>query len=447
MSGDPSVPADSADRTEPPALRTTAEWRFLVTLNDRLRPLRGPVEIQDMAARLLGEHLRVNRVLYAEIDGDEFIVTRSYIQGVAPFVGRGLIAAFGEALLATYRRGETVAVNDARQDPRFTDAERASLLANETAAFVAVMLHKEGLWLAAFVVHSAIPRVWTRDQIALIEATAERAWGAAERAAAEDALRRTEERKAFLLKLSDTIRPLGDPARILAEACRLLGKHLGVSRVAYGEIEGDQCAITVDYVDGVASMAGRFPWADVGGGVAEEALRTGIVVVDDTATDPRAAAEREALQAAGVAAYLAPVLIKDGRFVGTLAVHSRTARVWTHDEITLVREVADRIWAALEQRKAEAALRASEERLFFLLRLSDALRALSDPSEVQEAAARLLGEHLQVNRVGYAEIEGGKYVIRREYVARCRAARRAGTNRNVRRGAAGCVPARRRRWW
>ena len=67
-----------------------------------------------------------------------------------------------------------------------------------------------------------------------------------------------------------------------------------------------------------------------------------------------------------------------------------------------------------EQLLSERLLR-SEERHAFLLRLSDALRPLSNPLDVQEVASRLLGEHLGVNRVGYAEIEDREYVIRREY--------------------------------
>src|SRR2546426_4012530 len=98
--------------------------KFLVTLNDRLRPLRDPVEIQDVAASLLGDYLRLNRVIYADIDGDEFIVGRTYVNGVAPFAGRGRIAAFGAALVDAYMRGETVAVNDVLKDERLTDADR-----------------------------------------------------------------------------------------------------------------------------------------------------------------------------------------------------------------------------------------------------------------------------------------------------------------------------------
>ena len=146
--------------------------------------------------------------------------------------------------------------------------------------------------------------------------------------------------------------------------------------------------------------------------------------VNDTSTEPHTAAEREALQAAGIGAYICPLLVKDGRFVGAFGIHSREPRVWTADEIALVQDVADRIWTTLEHRKAEAELRANEERLEFLLRLNDALRPLSDPGDVQETAARLLGQHLGTTRVGYAELDGSEYTIRREYTQRGPAARR-----------------------
>ena len=36
----------------------SAEWHFLVTLNERLRPLRDPVEIQSVVVQLIAEHLQ-----------------------------------------------------------------------------------------------------------------------------------------------------------------------------------------------------------------------------------------------------------------------------------------------------------------------------------------------------------------------------------------------------
>ena len=239
--------------------------------------------------------------------------------------------------------------------------------------------------------------------------------GSVRSAKAEEALGRIEDRQAFLRRLSDAIRSLGDPARILAETCRLLGTHLRVERVAYGRISGDDCVVADDYVNGVASMAGKIRWVDLAGSRLDEIMSVGILITNDTATDPRTAANREALQSADIGAYVCPLLIKDGRWVAAFGIHSRTPRVWTADEITLAQEVAERIWATLEQRQAEGELRANQARLEFLLRLDDALRPLSDPGDVQEAAARLLGEHLGVSRCGYAEVDGRDYIIRREY--------------------------------
>jgi PAS domain S-box-containing protein len=168
--------------------------QFLLRLNDALRPLSDPAEIQDVTLRLLGEHLGVNRVAYSVIDGEEFIVTRSYEHGVAPLRGRWLIRDFGAALLESYERGETVKASDVRTDPRFTETERANLSARGIGAFVRVTLCKEGRWVATLGVNSLPPRVWIPDEVALIEQTAERMWSAAERSQAEAALRESEDR-------------------------------------------------------------------------------------------------------------------------------------------------------------------------------------------------------------------------------------------------------------
>ena len=393
----------------------STEWQFLVTLNEHISPLRDPIEIQDVALRLLGEHLRASRVNYTLVEGNEFVTRRSYACGVSPSPSRRPAACLGASVADACRRGESVVVSDIHTDLRFSDAERAELLAAEIAAFIEVPLIKEGQWIAVFGIHNATPRNWTPDQIQLVEITAERVWVADARARAEEALGSIGDRHAFLRKLSDTIRPLSDPARILAETCRLLGMHLRVNRVSYGEIDGEYCTVVGQYVDGLPPQ-GNTRWTDLGGSRTEDILKGGTLFVNDTATEPHTAVEREALQAAGIGAYICPLLVKDGRFVASFGIHNRAARVWTTDEVALAQDVADRIWTTLEHRRAEAELRANEERLEFLLRLNDALRPLSDAGEVQETAARLLGQHLGATRVGYAEFAGGDYQILREHV-------------------------------
>ncbi len=393
----------------------STQWEFLVTLNERLRGLRDPAAIRQVAVSSIGAHLKANRVNHAHVDGDQCVITTSYIDGVLPLDARLPLARFGCTIIDACRRGETVVVDDVRADPRLSDGQREQLLASNTVSFVSAPLIKDGAWVATFTAESATPRGWTPDQIALMEMTAERTWSAADRAHAEEVLGRSASRQAFLHRLNDAIRPLADPARVLDETCKLLGTHLRVGRVSYGEIDGDDCVIVGQYVDGLPPQPPRFRWPTLGGSRREEILKGGTLSVNDTAVEAHTAEERAALQAAGIGAYICPLLIKEGRFVGSFGIHNRSPRVWTSDEIALAQEVADRTWATLEHYKAQAELRANEERLAFLLRLDDALRPLSDPPAVLEAAARLLAEHLGVTRVGYAELEDTTYVIHHEY--------------------------------
>src|SRR5262245_35450394 len=109
----------------------SGDWHFLVALNERLRALTDPVEIQSVAVQLIGEHLRASRVHYAQIHDNEFVIRRSYADAAAaPFPDRGLVARFGKAVADTCRRNETVVVTDAGTDARFTEAECAQLLSS-----------------------------------------------------------------------------------------------------------------------------------------------------------------------------------------------------------------------------------------------------------------------------------------------------------------------------
>jgi PAS domain S-box-containing protein len=175
---------------------------FLLKLNDAIRPLGDPAAVQETTARLVGEHLRANRVGYAEIDGREFVVRREYSSGVPPMLGPIPPNTFGAELVEAYQRGETVVVNDAHSDPRFTEEERGNLRARHIAAFVGVTLIKGGRQVAAFGANCIEPRVWTPTEIALIRDVAERTWEAVERARAETALREREQRLRLALHAS-----------------------------------------------------------------------------------------------------------------------------------------------------------------------------------------------------------------------------------------------------
>ena len=197
-------------------------------------------------------------------------------------------------------------------------------------------------------------------------------------------LHESEERNTFLLKLSDAIRPLDDSGAIQETASRLLAQHLGVNRALYSELEGDGDSRLVNIRGQYVAQGMPFPspvrYADFADPDVVQAFRAGgtLVVVD---------AEREAMlepsirstwSASGIAALVAVSLVKHGVETAHFSVHSAVPRAWKPSEVQLVREVAERTWAANERARMEAALQKS----------NDAVRAALAQAERAQAALR-----------------------------------------------------------
>ena len=102
----------------------------------------------------------------------------------------------------------------------------------------------------------------------------------------------------------------------------------------------------------------------------------GPVVVADTRTSPLIPdADRPAVAAVGVGAFVAAPLIRDGRLVAALCVSDLSPRAWTPEEVELVKETAERTWEAIERARAEEQLREANARKDeFLAMLAHELR-------------------------------------------------------------------------
>src|SRR6202041_1014184 len=147
--------------------------------------------------------------------------------------------------------------------------------------------------------------------------------------------------------------------------------------------------ITRQFADHVPPIEGAYRNRDYGEMLLNE-LRAGHTVVrndlanDLTLTDDEKAADA-ALQLG--AAVKIPV-VKAGRLVAVLFVHYRQAHHFSANEVALLVEVAERIWAAIERAKIEAKLRYSEERF---RRLAESLE-----SEVQARTKELEERNAEV---------------------------------------------------
>ena len=254
----------------------------------------------------------------------------------------------------------------------------------------------------------------------------------------EVALVESESRHAFLLRLGDALRLLVDPMAIRGEASRLLGERLLTDRAYYADIDEAQGYILVErnFVRaGVSTIVGRyalgnFHWAG------PTLRRGGPVVVTDTRTSPLIPdANRPALAAVGVGAFVALPLIRDGRLVAALCVSDLSPRIWTPEDVELVKETAERTWEAIERARAEEQLREANARkdeflatlahelrnplapirtgLELIRRGGDTVAAVERVREMMERQVghmvRLIDDLLDVSR-----ITSGKIVLQRE---------------------------------
>jgi signal transduction histidine kinase len=86
---------------------------------------------------------------------------------------------------------------------------------------ITVALHRDGAWVAALCVHQTVARVWTAEEIALVEDAAFRIWTAVGHARAERALRQSDQKKnEFLAMLAHELR---SPLAPISAAASVIG--------------------------------------------------------------------------------------------------------------------------------------------------------------------------------------------------------------------------------
>src|SRR3712207_4773413 len=138
--------------------------KFLLHFIDRLRGVADPVEVALCAAEMLGQHLRVPRAGYGEIDEAEEIVRvrRDWTDGtVASLAGEArILNAFGPAVIAELRAGRTLIVEDFLTDRRAGDAFAATWASIGTTALIVVPLVKAGHLRAILYLHEPRARSW-----------------------------------------------------------------------------------------------------------------------------------------------------------------------------------------------------------------------------------------------------------------------------------------------
>jgi signal transduction histidine kinase/DNA-binding response OmpR family regulator len=189
--------------------RAEGKNRFLVQLDDAIRPLDEPEQITMTAARILGRHLHVDRCAYVDVEADEDTI---YVEGnyrrspeVKSLIGKWKFSDFGSEALQLMRADKPFVVNDVNtHTPAIEDL--SSYHASQIQSCVCVPLQKRGKIVAAMAVHMCTPRTWTREEIELVQLVTSRCWESIERARVSRELRESEQLyRAFVNASSDAV--------------------------------------------------------------------------------------------------------------------------------------------------------------------------------------------------------------------------------------------------
>jgi PAS domain S-box-containing protein len=382
---------DLSNTVGPSPTQTEAPWAgderdFLLWLSDTLREEPDPQVILCRMTEALGRRVGADTVGCAEVDAAVEYATISceWLSGrIRGRLGvRHRIADYAPPeLVARLLDGEVDIIEDVRTDPRLEGARRETMLSEGVLSHVSVPLVAQGRLRFIIVLSSAKARVWSAAEIAFVQEVAVRTWATLERARADAALQAAEQNQRFLVGLGDKLRRLNDPMEVLLSAAEELGRHLGVNRAGYAEVDPDgTLVIGRDWTDGtVKHGTGRRPIASFGEAVVAKLERGETERFDDATTDPRVLpAHRPAFEEMSIVAILTVPLVRGGRLVGMLSVHQKHPRTWTDAEVQLVQEVAERTWEALERARAELALRDSEQQFRMLANNIPALCWMAD---------------------------------------------------------------------
>jgi signal transduction histidine kinase len=184
--------------------------------------------------------------------------------------------------------------------------------------------------------------------------------------------RQEEQRRTFLMELTDELRLLNDAVAVTETAVVTTGEYLGVSSVSYADVDarGRFALVTSEYRNGRVAPPGRYYLEDFGSRLVERLCRGETVAVEDIPSDPLTGAD--VFEGWGIRSLLAVPVIRQDRLLAIFTIMHTAPRRWTRSDTALVQQVTERTWQAVESARVQAELRRSREWLSLALQAGSA---------------------------------------------------------------------------
>jgi PAS domain S-box-containing protein len=408
--------------------------RFLSELTERTRRLLEPRAIILETVHSVGAFLGLSRLLFAEMnesaetirvfpdwfghsDGDD--VSLPSAEGIWRINEWGRkIAPWGNTF-EELRHGHTVVVRDTATDPR-TASDVAADRETRARAVVRIPLLRNDNWVALLSAQSATPRDWSAEEIALLEAVAERLWLTLENVRLFRETKMRADREALVNDVGTAIRssPLDSDA-ILRATVNALGQGLQADRCYYVQYDqtNDTAAVGTEWHRAeLPPLEGRTFQMSVYSVDRDPRYRAGQthVVNDVIAYDANDAAP---LLEIGLRSILRVPLQVGNRMTALAVAMSNEPRVWTRGETRVVETVASQLQSALDAARLLNEERQRARREHLLNEIGEAVRSSSDPDKMQAILVERLGTALQADRCFLTVVDQprGTFEIQRDY--------------------------------
>jgi signal transduction histidine kinase/ActR/RegA family two-component response regulator len=199
-----------------------------------------------------------------------------------------------------------------------------------------------------------------------------------------------------------------DAAETFHQVASILGRLPDVSRATFATVNLKAKTVTIhrDFRRDIPSIAGVHLMGDAEI-TSQELSRGQVVVITDVRTDYHSNDAPEKRFKLGYLACVAVPLMRGDAWAATLVVHSPVPRVWSPEEVELIRAAAERTWLSVENvRLLQEARQANAAKDSFLAILSHELRTPLNP-------VVMMLTHLQASDAIPAEEKGDLAMIRR----------------------------------
>jgi PAS domain S-box-containing protein len=166
--------------------RAERDVHYLIELGEMINRAASPADLLIEVCQHAVGYLDLSRCLFAEVQpgSGPAVVYREFQQGsspeLAPIAGLFPLEEFHPEIIATLKEGRPVVNRDAQADPRTAPGYDTSTRPAGLRSYIAIPILRGGDWSGVLLACDQRPRNWNDRQVALLQATAERAWTAYE---------------------------------------------------------------------------------------------------------------------------------------------------------------------------------------------------------------------------------------------------------------------------